>query len=113
MLPALVAVIIIFSDGINNNAGIVSAIATMLLIALSLDKSESILYALQRVADTFIGTTVAILLNFLIRPPEQEKEEALTEDLAILKEKEEKLQELLAEVQEKIQDQEPKDPSKK
>lgn len=113
LLPALVAVIIIFSDGINNNAGIVSAIATMLLIALSLDQSESILYALQRVADTFIGTTVAILLNFLIRPPEQEKEEALTEDLAILKEKEEKLQELLAKVQEKIQDQEPKDPSKK
>lgn len=112
LLPFLVAVIIIFSDGINNNSGIVSAIATMLLITLSLDKDESILFALQRVIDTFIGTTVAILLNFIIRPPEKEKQEALTEDLAHLKAKEAKLQELLEEVQEKIDNQE-KDPPNK
>lgn len=34
VLPALVAFIIVLSDGINNNSGIISGIATMLLITL-------------------------------------------------------------------------------
>lgn len=80
LLPLLVALIIILSDGINNNAGIVSAIATMLLITLSVTRSESIYFALQRVIDTFIGTFVAIAINFLIRPPEKEKESEIKED---------------------------------
>lgn len=102
LLPLLVALIIILSDGINNNAGIVSAIATMLLITLSVTRSESIYFALQRVIDTFIGTFVAIAINFLIRPPEKEKESEIKEDLVVLKQKEVKLQEMLKEVQTQI-----------
>ncbi|HIX69450.1 FUSC family protein [Enterococcus diestrammenae] len=102
LLPLLVALIIILSDGINNNAGIVSAIATMLLITLSVTRSESIYFALQRVIDTFIGTFVAIAINFLIRPPEKEKESEIKEDLVVLKQKEAKLQEMLKEVQTQI-----------
>lgn len=102
LLPLLVALIIILSDGINNNAGIVSAIATMLLITLSVTRSESIYFALQRVIDTFIGTFVAIAINFLIRPPEKEKESEIKEDLVVLKQKEAKLQEILKEVQTQI-----------
>ncbi|MEO1781812.1 FUSC family protein [Enterococcus diestrammenae] len=102
LLPLLVALIIILSDGINNNAGIVSAIATMLLITLSVTRSESIYFALQRVIDTFIGTFVAIAINFLIRPPEKEKESEIKEDLVVLKQKESKLQEMLKEVQTQI-----------
>ncbi|WP_424685225.1 FUSC family protein [Enterococcus sp.] len=102
LLPLLVALIIILSDGINNNTGIVSAIATMLLITLSVTRSESIYFALQRVIDTFIGTFVAIAINFLIRPPEKEKESEIKEDLVVLKQKEAKLQEMLKEVQTQI-----------
>lgn len=102
LLPLLVALIIILSDGINNNAGIVSAIATMLLITLSVTRSESIYFALQRVIDTFIGTFVAIAINFLIRPPEKEKESEIKEDLVVMKQKEAKLQEMLKEVQTQI-----------
>lgn len=105
LLPLLVALIIIISDGINNNAGIVSAIATMLLITLSVTRSESIFFALQRVVDTFIGTFVAIAINFIILPPEKEKESEIKEDLVILKQKEAKLKEMLQQVQTQIKEQ--------
>lgn len=101
-LPLLVAMIIIISDGIGNNSGIISAIATMLLITLSMSRSESYIYALQRVLDTFIGTFIAITINFVLRPPEKEQEAEITEDLAVLKRKEEKLNTMLAEVQDQI-----------
>ncbi len=112
LLPLLVALLIIVSDGINNNAGIISAIATMLLITLSVSKNESIYFALQRVIDTFIGTFVAIALNFLIRPPEHEKASEIEEDLVVLKRKEQKLQQMLSDVQNKIAHQQDEDDSK-
>lgn len=97
------AVVIIVSDGIKNNSGIISAIATMLLISLSVPQGESSLFAIQRVIDTFIGTFIAITLNFVIRPPETETAQAITEDLAVLKRKEEKLQIMLVETQKEIE----------
>lgn len=102
VLPILVALLIIINDGINNNSGIVSAIATMLVVTLSVASSESYIYALQRVIDTFIGTLIAIVINFVLRPPEKEKEAEINEDLAVLKRKEEKLQLMLAQVQDEI-----------
>ncbi|KAF1304752.1 MULTISPECIES: FUSC family protein [Enterococcus] len=103
VLPLFVAVVIIVSDGIKNNSGIISAIATMLLISLSVPQGESSLFAIQRVIDTFIGTFIAITLNFVIRPPETETAQAITEDLAVLKRKEEKLQIMLVETQKEIE----------
>lgn len=108
LLPALVAVVIILSDGINNNAGIIAGIATMLLITLSVPQGESFMYALERVLDTFIGTLVALMINFIIRPPKQEEEKEITEDLALLKQKEANLQKLLEDVQQSIAKQEEK-----
>lgn len=58
VLPLFVVLVIVLSDGLNNNSGIISAIATMLLIALSIPQGESFLYALNRVLDTFIGTII-------------------------------------------------------
>ena len=55
VLPALVAFIIVLSDGINNNSGIISGIATMLLITLSVPtRRKSFIFALDRVLDTFL-----------------------------------------------------------
>lgn len=85
LLPVLVVIVIVVSDGINNNSGIISAIATLLLIALSVPQGESSLYAIQRVLDTFIGTFIAIGINFFLRPPETEKKEELVEDLVVAK----------------------------
>ncbi|EOB3455362.1 aromatic acid exporter family protein [Enterococcus hirae] len=102
LLPVLVVIVIVVSDGINNNSGIISAIATLLLIALSVPQGESSLYAIQRVLDTFIGTFIAIGINFFLRPPETEKKEELVEDLVELQKKEVLLRENLAEVEEQI-----------
>lgn len=102
LLPVLVVIVIVVSDGINNNSGIISAIATLLLIALSVPQGESFLYAIQRVLDTFIGTFIAIGINFFLRPPETEKKEELVEDLVELQKKEALLRENLAEVEEQI-----------
>ncbi|WP_312497621.1 aromatic acid exporter family protein [Enterococcus sp.] len=106
VLPALVMFIIVISDGINNNSGIISGIATMLLITLSVPQGESIIFALDRVLDTFIGTLIALMINFVIRPPEIEKEEEIIEDLAVLKQKEADLQAMLHDVQGAISEQE-------
>lgn len=102
LLPVLVVIVIVVSDGINNNSGIISAIATLLLIALSVPQGESSLYAIQRVLDTFIGTFIAIGINFFLRPPETEKKEELVEDLVELQKKEALLRENLTEVEEQI-----------
>lgn len=102
LLPVLVVIVIVVSDGINNNSGIISAIATLLLIALSVPQGESSLYAIQRVLDTFIGTFIAIGINFFLHPPETEKKEELVEDLVELQKKEALLRENLAEVEEQI-----------
>ena len=102
LLPVLVVIVIVVSDGINNNSGIISAIATLLLIALSVPQGESSLYAIQRVLDTFIGTFIAIGINFFLRPPETEKKEELVEDLVELQKKEALHRENLAEVEEQI-----------
>ncbi|MGH1839800.1 aromatic acid exporter family protein [Enterococcus gallinarum] len=102
VLPALVAFIIVLSDGINNNSGIVSGIATMLLITLSVPQGESFIFALDRVLDTFIGTLIAIFINFVLRPPEKEKQAEIKEDLVVLKERETELKTMLEDVQEEI-----------
>lgn len=105
VLPILVAVVIIVSDGFDNNAGIISAIATMLLITLSIPAGETVLYAFHRVLDTFIGTLVAVVLNFIIRPPEPTLVQEIQEDLVTLQQKEADLQHELHLIQEKIKEQ--------
>jgi len=102
VLPDLVAFIIVLSDGINNNSGIISGIATMLLITLSVPQGESFIFALDRVLDTFIGTLIAIFINFVLRPPEKEKQAEIKEDLVVLKERETELKTMLEDVQEEI-----------
>ena len=94
LLPVLVIIVIVFSDGINNNSGIISAIATLLLIALSVPQGESFYYGFERVLDTFIGTFVAIGLNFFMRPKPVEKERQIEEDLVELEKKEKELEAL-------------------
>lgn len=105
LLPFFVILVIVLSDGINNNSGIISAIATMLLIALSIPQGESILYALNRVLDTFIGTVIAISLNGVISPQTDEKEKQIKEDLVELRKKEADLNKMLYDVKKQIKDQ--------
>ena len=102
VLPALVAFIIVLSDGINNNSGIISGIATMLLITLSVPQGESFIFALDRVLDSFIGPLIAIFINFVLRHHEKEKQAEIKEDLVVLKERETELKTMLEDVQEEI-----------
>ncbi|MDA9470115.1 FUSC family protein [Enterococcus sp. 5H] len=101
LMPLLVIIVIVLSDGMNNNSGIISAIATLLLIALSVPQGESFSFALSRVIDTFIGTFIGIGLNFFFRPKPQEEERAIDEDLAELDKKEKELQALRLKIQQK------------
>ena len=103
LLPLFVILVIVFSDGINS--GIISAIATMLLIAFSIPQGESALFALNRVLDTFIGTIIAISLNGVISPQTDEKEKEIKEDLVELKKKEAELNKSLYTVRKQIKDQ--------
>lgn len=104
-IPFFVIVVIVVSDGIDNNAGIISAIATLLMITMSVPTGESVIYALQRVFDTFVGTFIAVGINFFIKPPTEEKEKQIVEDLDTLRKKEEKLTVMLQDVQEQIHEQ--------
>ncbi|MFD1900005.1 FUSC family protein [Enterococcus termitis] len=99
LLPFLVIVVIVLSDGMNNNSGIISAIATLLLISLSIPQGESFYFALDRVIDTFIGTFIGIGLNFFIKPKPVEESHEIEEDLAELAKKEEELEILRKKVQ--------------
>lgn len=66
LVPVAVIIVIVLSDGLNNHAGIISGVATLLLITLSTPGREPLVYALQRVLDTFIGTMIAVGLNYFI-----------------------------------------------
>ena len=104
-LPILVAFVIITSDGINNNAGLISAVATLLMITFTVPESDSLTYTFQRVFDTFIGTVVAIGVNSLIRPPKKEEIAELEEDIDLLRQKERDLQAELTAIQQQIKEQ--------
>ncbi|MGX7199460.1 FUSC family protein [Enterococcus nangangensis] len=91
ILPLLVIITIVFSDGIHNNSGIISGISTLLLVALGVPSGENFTYAINRVLDTFIGTTIAITLNLALQPKPQETKRAVEEDLAELRKKEAEL----------------------
>ncbi|MBP1048354.1 FUSC family protein [Enterococcus sp. BWM-S5] len=105
-LPLLVILVIVLSDGIGNNPGIISAIATLLMIALSVPQGESVYYAFERVLDTFIGTFVGISINFLIRAKPVEKKRQIDEDLAELEKKEKELEEMRISVKKRIEEEE-------
>lgn len=111
LMPLLVIVVIVLSDGMNNNSGIISAIATLLLIALSVPQGESFEFALARVVDTFIGTFIGIGLNFFVRPKPKEEERAIEEDLAELEKKEKELEAFRIKIQQKREKEHHKDNS--
>lgn len=106
LLPVLVASVISFQDGIDNNMGIISGIATLILITLSTPPGDSAIVAFDRIVDTFIGTGIAIVINTFINPPSDEAEKEIEEDLVQLKEKEKDLQTALTNVQASIKKQE-------
>lgn len=91
LLPLFVIIVIVFSDGIRNNTGIIAAISTLLMISLSMPQGQSVYYALERVIDTFIGTFIAILLNLFFQPKNVEKTHQIDNDLAELERKEQEL----------------------
>lgn len=69
LIPLFVIFIIVFSDALNFNPGIVGACATLFIIVLTVPEHETLLYAISRIMDTVIGTLVALLVNRFIKPP--------------------------------------------
>ncbi|MDN6265759.1 MAG: FUSC family protein, partial [Tetragenococcus halophilus] len=92
-----------------NNSGIITGIATFILITLSTPQGESVIVALDRIVDTFIGVGVAIFLNIVIKPPETEEQREIENDLTKLKEQEQELQDELSQIHDRIKNEEKKD----
>lgn len=62
-LPIFTMLTIMTNVAMNNSSGVISGVATMLIIALSIPPGSSGVYALTRVLETFIGVFIAILVN--------------------------------------------------
>lgn len=62
-VPIFTMLTIMTNVAMNNAAGVISGVATLLIIALSIGGGDSIAYALTRVFETFIGVFLAILVN--------------------------------------------------
>jgi len=67
-LPFLVVVAIVFLDGFNYNSGVIGALAALLMISLNIPSGATVLYVIDRIADTFIGVFVAIAVNRFASP---------------------------------------------
>lgn len=80
VIPLLVILLIVVADAFGMNAGIIGATATLLMIIFTVPETQSFGYALERVLDTVIGTTIALTVNHLIKPNHnQESENPSTE----------------------------------
>ena len=64
VIPLFTMLTIMTNVAFNNTAGVISGVATMLIIALSVPAGDSILYAMARVFETFVGVFIAILVNY-------------------------------------------------
>ncbi|MGX4686712.1 aromatic acid exporter family protein [Vagococcus sp. JNUCC 83] len=87
LVPFFVLITITVSIRLNNQKGIIGAVATLLFLCFSIPKTSSFTYAIERVIDTFIGTFFAIVWNYLIKSPLEDKEETLEDKKEALEEK--------------------------
>ena len=64
----IIAVIILITvcNVLDMSTAIVGATATFLVVFYNIDDTEKISYAIQRVLDTVIGTSIAIGVNYLL-----------------------------------------------
>lgn len=63
-IPIFTMLTIMTNVSFNNTTGVISGVATMLIIALSVPAGDSILYALRRVFETFVGVFVSVIVNY-------------------------------------------------
>lgn len=113
LIPFLVIVVIVISNFLHNEVGIISCVAALLLIVFNVPKGESVLYAAARVFDTFIGIFVAIGVNALVKPPKKAEIEEVDEDINLLEQKEAELEALRAQLEAYVEADEQKSQAKK
>lgn len=101
ILPLFIILVVLLCELVHDNKGLVSAISTTILICLSVSYNESFAFALDRTIDTFIGTLVAISINFLIHPTKAEIQQQIKEDQRLLQQKQSELTKLSNEVDNK------------
>ena len=61
-----IIILIIVCNVLDMSTAIVGATATFLVVFYNIDDAEKITYAIQRVLDTVIGTSIAIGVNYLL-----------------------------------------------
>ncbi|MCT8389296.1 hypothetical protein D0501_04305 [Leuconostoc holzapfelii] len=72
-LPFLVIVAIVFLDGFDYNSGVIGALAALLMISLNIPPGATVVYVIDRIADTFMGVLVAIGVNRFASPEPKKK----------------------------------------
>lgn len=76
LIPIGVIIVIYFLILINENDAIVIALATYLIVAITLDNDAPILYVLNRTLSTAYGVIVSLCVNnFISKPKNKEKAE--------------------------------------
>ena len=73
ILPLLVIITIVFLDGFDFNSGVIGALAALLMIALNIPAGATVVYVIDRIADTFVGVLVAIGVNRFASPQTKKK----------------------------------------
>ncbi len=105
VVPLLVALLIIISDGIDNNSGIIGGVAALLIIVLTIPNNESFSYAIGRIFDTFIGIFISIGVNMLIKPQKSAEIKEIDSTMQQLEQQEAELKILRQKLNEYEQDQ--------
>lgn len=76
VIPILVIILITLCNVLNLNTGIIGAAATLFIIVMTIPANESILFVLDRILDTVLGTIIAIAVNHFILPYTEDTEES-------------------------------------
>lgn len=63
LVPILTMLTIMINVACGNKLGVIGSVAALLIITLSIPQGDTLLYALARVIETFVGVFVAIMVN--------------------------------------------------
>lgn len=63
-IPFFVMLTIMVNVAMNNKPGVIGSVAAFLIITLTIPQGDSLIYAFQRVLETFAGVFIAIFVNY-------------------------------------------------
>lgn len=94
LIPFFVIILIVISNAINNQSGIIGGISALLIVSLTVSPEQTFIYPLLRIADTLVGTFISIAVNYFIKQTKPEEINEIDNAIKSLEKKELELEEL-------------------